>query len=144
MERDSCFTERRPSESGGGSTPANLALTKSKITWASFECGNFCYVTTFAADIRRPMHMSSHGGDVASSKLPRTPPPPVETRRGVTVRVARGTITLSRTDGRKRTIRPPGGAVDAELETTGLFYAYNIQATYPGRLAFVPFAKLFP
>jgi hypothetical protein len=38
---------------------------------------------------------------------------------------------------------PRGGAVDAELEDDGLFYAYNMRGDFRGHVVFVPFAELF-
>jgi hypothetical protein len=58
--------------------------------------------------------------------------------------VSRGTITLRRlSDGYLRKLRPPGGAIDAELEAAGLYYAYNSSGRFPGRVVFVPFSRLF-
>jgi hypothetical protein len=62
-------------------------------------------------------------------------PPPVEL----------ATIVLwRRSDGALRRFRPPGGAIDAELERVGLYYGYNLRrAKFPGRVAFIPFRALF-
>jgi hypothetical protein len=78
-----------------------------------------------------------------AATAPGRPPPPSETRRGVSITVVNGTIRLRRdTDGREVTIRPPGGAVDAELENTGVFYAYNTHDRMRGRIVFIPFDRL--
>ena len=126
-----------------------LALKGTSVTWSTFSCGNFCYGGGYKADLRRPGSETSFGGDALSdipgegAPKPR-PRPPHEVRRGVAVSVTSGTIQLRRVvDGRLRTIRPPGGAIDAELESTGLFYAYNVAGTFRGRLVFVPFGQLF-
>jgi len=39
--------------------------------------------------------------------------------------LAHGTIRLGARGRTVRTIRPPGGATDAEVERPGLFYAHN-------------------
>jgi hypothetical protein len=47
-------------------------------------------------------------------------------------------------DGRNVSIRPPGsGPVFAQVESVGLFYAYNVKGSArPGRVRFVPFDRL--
>jgi hypothetical protein len=51
---------------------------------------------------------------------------------------------LRLSDGKKLTFSPPGkGSVDAQIESSGLFYSYNYKAgRSPGRVVFVPFAAL--
>ncbi len=51
---------------------------------------------------------------------------------------------LRLSDGRKLTFSPPGkGSVDAQIESSGLFYSYNYKGgRSPGRVVFVPFATL--
>ncbi|MGD0167029.1 MAG: hypothetical protein ABSC51_07045 [Gaiellaceae bacterium] len=58
--------------------------------------------------------------------------------RGLAVHVVR----LS--DGKKLTITVPGaGPVDAQIESTGLYYSYNLsKAGKHGRIVFLPFAQL--
>ena len=126
-----------------------LTLKGTSVTWSTFSCGNFCYGGGYKADLRRPGSETSFGGDALSdtpgegTPKPR-PRPPDEVHRGIAVAVASGTIQLRRVaDGQLRTIRPPGGAIDAELESIGLFYAYNIPGVFPGHLVFVPFDQLF-
>jgi hypothetical protein len=116
------------------------------INWRNYFCGTYCYVTTCEADVRRPFQdRCGEGGDEVPVRPPR-PAPPSETRRGVSITTSGGTIALRREqDGRIRAIRPSGGAVDAELEDEGLFYAFNLQGqAIPGRIVFVPFGSLFP
>jgi hypothetical protein len=122
----------------------NLMLDGTSIQWRSFFCGNYCYVAGCAADVLRPYRYVCGDGDEVPGHPPRNPPP-AETRRGVSIVTSGGTIQLRREqDGRTRTIRPSGGAVDAELEDVGLFYAFNLRhRAMPGRVVFVPFASLF-
>ena len=51
---------------------------------------------------------------------------------------------LRLSDGKKLTFSPPGmGSVDAQIESSGLFYSYNYKGgRSPGRVVFVPFATL--
>ncbi|MFL6028794.1 MAG: hypothetical protein ACJ74D_02030 [Gaiellaceae bacterium] len=119
--------------------------------WDTFSCGMSCYLVHSAGDVRRPGHTRRSTGDSESgyvgdngTKPPVPPRPPHEVRRGVRVSVRAGSVILTRlADGKIRSLHPPGGAVDAELENTGLFYAYNVGGKYPGRVVFVPFAQLF-
>lgn len=69
----------------------------------------------------------------------------VDVQNGVAVLIAGKDIHLLRlSDGRAAVIEPPGeGPVLAQLEPSGLFYSYKADdATYPGRLEFVPFDQL--
>jgi hypothetical protein len=93
--------------------------------------------------MRRPNHQVS-GDEEGSDGRRLHPPPRRETHRGVTMTVRGGTIVLRRSaDGRVARIGPRALA-DADLEPAGLFYAYNLRRNArPGRLAFVPFARLF-
>ena len=122
-----------------------LTLDGRKIVWKNFYCGNDCYVGGCNADVERPFHYLCGEGDVEVPRRPPRPAPPAETRRGVSIVTSGGTIRLRREqDGRTRTIRPPGGLVDAELEDTGLFYAFNLRhRAMLGRIAFIPFTSLF-
>ena len=126
---------------------AGLALTGTSISWSAYECHNECYHTDIHANTLRPGHLDvgDQTGIGYDYNAPH-PAPPTETRRGVSISVSHGTITLHRAiDRRTRALRPPNGAVDAELETAGLFYAYNLhRGDRPGRVVFVPFAQLFP
>ena len=66
---------------------------------------------------------------------------------GVLVYVKGRRIHLLRlADGAKTSIRPPGGsAVLTQLESAGLYYAYNVADRRPGRVTYIPFAQLqFP
>ena len=66
---------------------------------------------------------------------------------GVLVYVSGRRIHLLRlVDGKKVSIRPPGSsAVLAQIESAGLYYAYNVASRKPGRVTFVPFDRLpFP
>ena len=51
---------------------------------------------------------------------------------------------LRLSDGKKLTFSSPGkGSVDAQIESSGLFYSYNYKGgRSPGRVVFVPFATL--
>jgi hypothetical protein len=146
------FTAQRPCDADEPDESFSaLALSGTSVTWSSFYCGNFCYSHGYSADVTRRGSQTVGGGDEPVSQEPGggnpkpRPAPPRESRRGVAISVTSGTILLRRVaDGLVRTIRPPGGAVDAELETAGLFYAYNVGGTrFPGHLAFVPFDDLF-
>jgi hypothetical protein len=68
-----------------------------------------------------------------------------DVERDVAVFVTRRIVRLVRLgDGRNRTIHPPGsGVIHAQLEPAGLFYAYNVRGGRTGRVAFIPFRKLF-
>ena len=60
--------------------------------------------------------------------------------RGLAVYTLDGAVHLLRLrDGFDYTVP---GATAAELEDTGLFYAYAGEAPWPGRIRFVPFAEL--
>lgn len=123
-----------------------LAVAGTKITWQGRGCGNECYAFDCSADFRHPYEEDCReAGSVPRGALPPRPAPPREIHQGVGVEARRGgAITLRRSsDGRTRTIRLPGGVVDAELEDEGLFYAYNTRADFRGRVVFVPFGELF-
>jgi hypothetical protein len=71
----------------------------------------------------------------------------VDVANGIAVYLAGDEIHLHRLDdGHESVIRPDGrGPVLAELEETGLFYSYAVaDETFPGRVAFLPFASLPP
>jgi Tol biopolymer transport system component len=116
-----------------------LRLNGTRLSWSEYYCGNNCYTIGAAADLRRPGTSRLTSDERAFKGVPRRLPTPRETRREVTMTLARGTITL-RFRGGVRTIRPPGGATDAELEQTGLFYSHNQRRR--ARVVFVPFARL--
>jgi Tol biopolymer transport system component len=120
-----------------------LALDGTTVTWAKSFCGNYCYVAGCAADVRRAG--AGGCGEESEGNAPRRPLPTSETRDGVAFSVVNGTIRLHRVaDGRLRTIRPPGRLVDAELETTGLVYAYTTRAgRFHGHVAFLRFDAFF-
>jgi hypothetical protein len=122
----------------------NLGLSGTAITWRRFYCGSYCYVAGCSADVRRPFRGSCGDGDEVDRRPPR-PPSADTTRAGVSITTRNGTIRLQRvSDGRVRTIRPSGGAVDTELEDVGLFYAFNLRsAPMHGRIVFVPAASIF-
>jgi hypothetical protein len=141
---------------------SGVALTGTEVTWNEYSHGNFLYQSICRADVRVPgRHTCSEDqviwdpengqpddqGNPVPNPVPYTgpPSPPTETRRDVEASTSNGTITLRRlADGKTHTLRPPGGAVDAELENAGLFYAYNLRSGQrPGRVIFVPFAALF-
>ena len=82
--------------------------------------------------------------EVVVERKPQHPPPPVETKRDITATAQGGLIELRHTDGRSRTIRPPGRLADIELEEAGLFYSYTTTGTFRGRVVFVPFDRLLP
>jgi Tol biopolymer transport system component len=125
----------------------DVEVDGTRISWRTFFCGNDCYVNRITADPSRPGETSggSDGGGEEVRRRPNRPPPPHEIRRGVELRVETAGIVLRRlSDGLTRSIGAPGGVVDAELETSGLFYAYNdAKADMPGHVVFVPFGRLF-
>jgi hypothetical protein len=57
---------------------------------------------------------------------------------------SRKIYVLRLSDGKKLTFSPPGkGSVDAQIESSGLFYSYNYKGgRSPGRVVFVPFVTL--
>lgn len=136
----------RPAPCTGDTVPwdFDLKVTGTAIRWRQFYCGNYCYVGPCSADMRRPFRRSCSDGDEVAGRPPR-PSPPNEIRAGISLETRSGTIHLQRLpDGRTRTIRPSGGAVDAELEDAGLFYAYNLRReAMHGRIVFVPLASIF-
>jgi hypothetical protein len=127
----------------------DLQLERTAVSWEHYHCGMYCYLNPFSADIRQPDKVkgSLYDDDIVpeDSDQPRTPSPPAETHRGVALTVRAGVILLHRrSDGATRRIAAPDGVVDAELENSGLFYAYNARGSrQPGRLVFVPFEALF-
>ena len=158
------FTRPNPCSSpDDASYEYQLALKRSVLTWSGITHGNNVYRTDCRANLLRAGRTScgteyeiwdAEGNtDDQGNPLPNPmpdishPPPPAETHRGVSFVVENGTIVLLRfADGQTRSLRPAGGAVDAELEDTGLFYAYMLHKGNGGRLGrvvFVPFAKLF-
>jgi hypothetical protein len=83
------------------------------------------------------------------AELPSANVPDVE--RGLAVYVVGTTVHVLRlADGRERTFRPPASSrpwpppVLAQLEPSGLFYAYNVRGRWKGRVRFVPFDGLRP
>jgi dipeptidyl aminopeptidase/acylaminoacyl peptidase len=134
--------KRCPDESG---YLAVVKLGGLRVVWYRISYGNSSYWDQYAADVRRPRsgvrHLASFTGE--HGEEPGAPPPERGEVGGVAMEVRSGSVVITRTDGRTRTIRPPGGAVDAELEPTGLFYAFNGRGALPGTIVFVPFAKLF-
>jgi len=69
-----------------------------------------------------------------------------DVQAGLVAYVAGTRVHLLRlTDGVEHVIRAPGaGPVQAQIEAPGLFYSYTAPGTkFPGRIAFVPFARLF-
>ena len=121
---------------------SHLAVSGTRVTWWDTVCEGSCDSNGVRGDLRAPGRSTPATGNV----LRRKPPPRLilgsETGGGVTVALRRGTLVL-RHAGRRRTLRPPGGAVDAELTAAGLFYAYDVRgSTYRGRVAFVPRAVL--
>jgi Tol biopolymer transport system component len=126
------------------SSYSQLSLQGSRVRWMAVYCGNYCYVAPRSADLQRPGTTMFGEEDTCEERCAPRPAPPRETKRGVAIAVSRGTITLRRlSDGYLRKVRPPGGAVDAELEAAGLYYAYNSSGRFPGRVVFVPFSRLF-
>jgi Tol biopolymer transport system component len=117
-----------------------LRLAGSRLNWSSYYCGNNCYTVGVGADIRRPGAFHLTSDELPFQGAPRRLRTPHETRRGVTMTLSHGTIRLRAGHRAVRTIRPPGGAADAELEQPGLFYAHNQRGR--GRVVFVPFTKL--
>jgi Tol biopolymer transport system component len=136
----------RPAPCSGESEPwdFDVDVQGTAITWRRFYCGNFCYVGGCSAEIERPFRRSCFDGDEVAGRPPR-PAPRDETHAGLSIETRGGTIHLRRlSDGRARTIRPPGGAVDAELEDAGVFYAFNLsREAMHGRIVFVPRASIF-
>jgi Tol biopolymer transport system component len=137
-----------PSTVGCGDSFAysyGLRVAGTRVTYNDFFCGNSCYASSTIADVRRPGRASTGAEEDVGQpdRPPGHPRQPREIRRGVSMSLSADAIQLRRlADGRARTIRPPGGAVDAELEANGLFYAYNRRGSFPGRVVFVPFAEL--
>jgi Tol biopolymer transport system component len=121
-----------------------LAVRGSTASFYRTYWGNYAHVMPCTFDLvagRRACGDETEGG-----RAPERVIAPRETRRGVQLSAGAGTITLRRAaDDRTRVIRPPGAVVDAELETVGLFYGYNIGVgAREGRVRFVPFEQLFP
>jgi Tol biopolymer transport system component len=120
-----------------------LRLTGTRLRWTDHYCGlSTCYTIGVAADLGGPGKRSWATSDERPTR--RTPQHPAasrETRGGVTMLLERGTIVLRRAGGRVRRIRPPGGAIDAELEQTGLFYAFGRR--HASRVVFIPYDRLY-
>jgi dipeptidyl aminopeptidase/acylaminoacyl peptidase len=138
------FGDPRPCD--GNEEAIGLALIHTTITWTSYSCGNDCYRTPQSSHTDRPGVVTTGQTSSESNTVPAPtrPPPPAETHRGLAFSMQHGVIRLHRaTDGREITIRPPGDAVDAELEDAGLFYAYNLASgPFRGRVSFIPFEDL--
>ncbi len=70
----------------------------------------------------------------------------VDAENGIAVYVLGREIHLLRiADGARAVVRPPAtrGTVEAQLERSGLFYAYQVaDAALPGRVAHLPYAKV--
>jgi Tol biopolymer transport system component len=136
--QDPCGDHPRPYAFG-------LDLVGTRATFRSFSCGNQCYVAQCEGDLwRRDVRCGDEEG--TDDMNFRRPASPAERRSGVAIQTRLGgEIQLRRElDGRMRTIRPPGGAADAELEDAGLFYAFNTRGKFRGHVIFLPFAELFP
>lgn len=136
------FTIVRP---GGYGSYHKLSVAGTALTWQYFYCGNYCYLAPCKADTLRPgaQFCDEESADEVRDQ-PTRASPAHGSIGGVQMNVKAGAIELSRlADGRRQTIRPPGRLVDAELETSGLYYAYNVNAKFRGRIVFVPFAALF-
>lgn len=120
-------------------------LEGTRVTWIGETWGNESYWTFRQADLLHPGRVRVTGeGSGEHGDEPGRPAPERSTRRGVSIVVSHGIVVLTRmSDGRTRRINPVGGAVDAELENDGLFYAYNTNGALKGNVVFVPFAKLF-
>jgi Tol biopolymer transport system component len=130
----------------GDAESVRISLEGTQVKWLGLYWGNYVYISSCTADMRRPRAgvRCSGGGEGWEGPGPGRPPPEQATRLGVSVKVENGTVVLVRSsDGRTRRIHPPSGAVDAELEDDGLFYAYNTSGAMKGHIVFVPFAKLF-
>jgi hypothetical protein len=138
------FTRPAPGDPDLG-TLGWLTLKGAELRWLEFVDSGMDEpeLVEYRADLRHP------GARPSSRQIGEYPPPRVppasETHRGVVFAFNRGTIHLTRrADGASRTVRPPGGAIDAELEGAGLYYGYNVpHAARPGRVVFVPLARLF-
>jgi hypothetical protein len=69
-----------------------------------------------------------------------------DSESGIAVYILGREIHLLRiADGARTVVRPPAtrGAVEAQLERPGLYYAYRVaDAKLPGRVAFVPYAQI--
>jgi Tol biopolymer transport system component len=125
--------------------PLDVKLTRNAVHWSDYSCGNNCYVDSYEAP-RAPTDAVRYVGEDTYDGRPEPAPPPVETRRGVSILVRGGVVRLQRlADAAERTISAPGARIfDAELEDDGLFYAFNRpRGEFLGRVVFVPFDELF-
>jgi hypothetical protein len=123
----------------------DVDIAGSEITWKQYYCGNYCYVGDCQADVRAAYRDQCSEGGTEVSRRPPRPAPREETRGNVSITTLNGTITLRQlSGGATRVIRPPRGAVDAELEDDGVFYAYNLKrGSMRGRIVFLPRASFF-
>jgi hypothetical protein len=129
----------------------SLSQRATTTAWDRFSCGMSCYLVHHSGDVRRPDRVHHSTGDSDSGyvgdnsmRVPEPARAAPQTRRGVRFVVRDGTVVLTRvSDGKTRSVRPSGGVVDAELEDTGLFYAYNAAGKRPGRIVFLPFHLFF-
>lgn len=88
--------------------------------------------------------------DVGSGTLVKTIPLAAgavlrDLHKGLAVYVSGRKIMVRRlSDGKKLTYSPPGkGPVNAQIESSGLFYSYNYKVGHsPGRVVFVPLARV--
>ncbi|HSC91082.1 MAG TPA: hypothetical protein VLB86_05455 [Gaiellaceae bacterium] len=139
------FSAPAPCEDDGGvGTLTALRVAGRRVTWFETIWGNYAHVAPCGGDVARP-GAGGCGEETGDEEAPPRIVAPRELRRGVRIALSGGTVVLTRAaDGRVRRLRPAGGAVDAELEEAGLFYAYNVRgAAMPGRVAFIPMRQLF-
>ena len=113
-----------------------LRLSGTRLSWSSY----YRDTVGVAADLRRAGASHLTSDERPFHCVPRRLPTSRETRRGLTMTLAHGTIRLGARGRTVRTIRPPGGATDAEVERPGLFYAHNQRGR--GGVVFVPVTKL--
>jgi Tol biopolymer transport system component len=119
-----------------------LNFTTPGVGWHRYLCTDHCYDTPTGASVRNPGESHDIADPQVVQERPRRLRARVQVWRGIHVSVRAGTLILMRVSGRqRRTIRPPGGVVDFELETVGLYFAYNVRGH--GRVVFVPFSRLF-
>jgi WD40-like Beta Propeller Repeat len=140
------FTLPAPCRREDRSFLLELSLEGTNVAWSEYSQGNYCHISVYEADVERPGELQYFGDVDDSDECDATSPaPPSETHRGVEFSVDQGAIQLRRiSDGRLRTISPPGRLADAELEDAGLYYAFNLRhGAFRGRMLFVPFDELF-